>query len=358
VAELQRAVDSLASFDYPTRTTAARQLRRAPAASLVPVLAGAIRDHADEFVRYRALVVLTSFNDRGTPDLMRTLLADRNDRVREVAYRWFERYPDTALTMPLVAALNTEQSEFVRPVLVRAIAALPPSDAVQRALLAEIGRGFDFFRSAVIEALGDYRAAYAIDAISALSAADGVLQDDAVLALGRIGDRRAAVALSTVSNPPPEVAAMLQAAQCMLGDACAVRIEWLVKAAQSSPRPEAVRAAVAALGAIARQDHVDARAALMALAQAGPDRLAHEVALAMSGVALRQPAQILGWLMATRDDAERTRAIDLLQQGFESLEEDFAEEQFFAAARAAYWMEAEGSPRRTVLATVIDTLEF
>jgi len=242
--------------------------------------------------------------------------------------------------------------------LVSALAALGNDPQVQRALVAEIGRGFDFFRSAVIEALGDYRAAYAIDAISALSAADGVLQDDAVLALGRIGDRRAAVALSTVSNPPPEAAAMLQAAQCMLGDACAVRIEWLVKAAQGSPRPEAVRAAVAALGAIARQDHVDARAALMALAQAGPDRLAHEAALALSGVSLRQPAQILGWLMATRDDAERTRAIDLLQQGFESLEEDFAEEQFFAAARAAYWMEAEGSPRRTVLATVIDTLEF
>ena len=220
-AELQRAVDSLANFDYPTRTTAARQLRRAPAASVVPVLAGAVRGHADEFVRYRALVVLTSFNDRGTPDLMRTLLADRNDRVREVAYRWFERYPDPALTTPLLAALNTEQSEFVRPVLVRAIAALPASDTVQRALVAEIGRGFDFFRSAVIEALGDYRAVYAIDPISEVAAADGGLQDDAVLALGRIGDRRAAVALSTLSNPSPEVAATLQAAQCMLGDTCA-----------------------------------------------------------------------------------------------------------------------------------------
>jgi hypothetical protein len=357
-ADLSRAVDNLANFDYPTRTTAARQLRRAPASSVVPILAGAARGHADEFVRYRALVVLTSFNDRGTPDLMRTLLADRNDRVREVAYRWFERYPDPALTMPLLAALNTEQSEFVRPVLVRAIAALPGNDVVQRALVAEIGRGFDFFRSAVIEALGDYRATYAIEAVSAIATEDGSLQDDAVLALGRMGDRRAVAPLSTLSKTPPDVAASLQAAQCMLGDACTARIEWLVTTARSSSRPEAVRAAVASLGAIARQNQADARSALMTLAQDGSDRLSHEAALALSGVALRQPAQILGWLLATPDDGVRTRAIELLQEGFESLEEDFAEEQFFAAARAAYWMEPEGSPRRTVLATVIDMLEF
>ena len=357
-AELSRAVDSLANFDYPTRTTAARQLRRAPASGVVPIPAAAVRGHADEFVRYRALVVLTSFNDRGTPDLMRTLLADQNDRVREVAYRWFERYPDPALTMPLLAALNTEQSEFVRPVLVRAIAALPTNDAVQRALVAEIGRGFDFFRSAVIEALGDYRATYAIDAISAIAIEDGSLQDDAVLALGRIGDRRAIAPLSTLSNTSPDVAAALQAAQCMLGDACTARIEWLVMTAQGSSRPEALRAAVASLGAIARQNQADARSALMTLAQAGSDRLTHEAALALSGVALRQPAQVLGWLQATGDDGERTRVIELLQEGFESLEEDFAEEQFFAAARAAYWMEPEGSPKRTVLATVIDMLEF
>ena len=96
----------------------------------------------------------------------------------------------------------------------------------------------------------------------------------------------------------------------------------------------------------------------MTLAGAGSDRLTHESALALSGVALREPAQMLGWLLSIRDDAERTRAIELLHEGVESLEEDFAEEQFFAAARAAYWMEPEGSPRRSVLATVIDTLDF
>jgi hypothetical protein len=50
--------------------------------------------------------------------------------------------------------------------------------------------------------------------------------------------------------------------------------------------------------------------------------------------------------------------IELLREGFESLEEDFAEEQFFGAARAAYWQAAEASPGRTINATLIDRLEF
>jgi HEAT repeat protein len=354
---LGRNIDALSSFEYSSRMNAARALRRVAPADVVPALIEAARRHSDEFVRYRAVIVLTSFNDRGTPELMRTFLQDRNDRVREVAYRWFERNPNPALSPALLSALNTEQSEFVRPALVRAVAALPRNDAVQRALIAEIGRGFDFFRSAVIDALGDYRATYAIDAISAVAGNDGPLQDDAVLALGRIGDRRALTMLSTLTNTSGEVAAALQAAQCMLGDTCAPRIEWLTTTARSpSVRPEAVRAAVAAFGAIAQEDAA-ARTALLALAQDAPERVGHEVALAFSGVALRRPAEVLMWLSAA-SEGERSKAIELLREGFESLEEDFAEEQFFATIRAAYWKETEGSSARNLIATLIEKLEF
>jgi HEAT repeat protein len=356
-SNLKSNIDTLSSFEYSSRMNAARALRRVAPAEVVPALIEAVRRHSDEFVRYRALIVLTSFNDRSTPELMRTLLQDRNDRVREVAYRWFERNPESALSPSLLAALNTEQSEFVRPALVRAVAALPSNDAVHRALVAEIGRGFDFFRSAVIDALGDYRATYAIDAISKVALTDGPLQDDAVLALGRIGDRRALATLSTLTKTSGDVAAALQAAQCMLGDTCAPRIEWLTTTARSSAvRPEAVRAVVAALGAMAQRDAV-ARAALLALAQDAPERLVHEVALALSGVALRQPGEMLMWLNAA-PAGDQSRAIELLQEGFESLEEDFAEEQFFATVRAAYWKEAEGSSTRTVVAALIEKLEF
>jgi hypothetical protein len=355
--DLQRDIDNLSAFDYPTRTGAARMLRRAPAAEVVPALEAAARAHADQFVRYRALVLLTSFNAPDTPALMRGLLTDRNDRVREVVYRWLERNPDPALQPTLLAALETEQAEFVRPALVRAIVALPPGAAVQRALVAEVGRGLDFFRSAVIEALGERRAEYAVDAIAAVAVLDGPLQDDAVLALGRIGDRRGSKALSSVEKASPAVAAAIQAADCLLGGDCAAPIAWLAAAARNTQaRPDALRAAAAALAAIA-QERPAARATLLQLGAGASGRLRDEVALALSALTLRRPDDMVTWLAAAGAD-ERMLAIDLLREGFETLEEDFAEEQFFAAARAAYWRAAEGSGARDVAATLIDRLEY
>ena len=68
----------------------------------------------------------------------------------------------------LLKALEREESEFVRPALVRALAAQGSDPRVRETLLVEVGRGQDFFRSAVIEALGDYRAAYAVEPLMAL----------------------------------------------------------------------------------------------------------------------------------------------------------------------------------------------
>jgi HEAT repeat protein len=355
--DLKRSIDSLAVFDYATRVNAARVVRRALPAEAVPALAQAVRGHSDQFVRYRALVLLTAFNDPKTPELMRTLLADRNDRVREVAYRWFERYPDARLTGPLLAALDTEQAEFVRPALIRALAVLPSDDRVQRALTAEAGRGLDFFRSAVIEALGEHRAAYAVQALLPVAATEGPLQDDAVLALGRIGDRRAVPTLTALTNAPQEVAPTLQAAQCLLGDNCAARITWLTQAARSpAARPETARAALAALGAVASQGNPAALDALMGMERDASGRFRGDLASAFAAVALRRPGDIIPWLGRAADEV-RARAIELLHEGFDSLEEVFAEEQFFAAVRAAYWS-AAGAETRTLTATLIDKLEF
>ena len=125
----------------------------------------------------------------------------RNDRLRTVAYSFFEHNPERAMVSPLLTALDKEQAEFVRPALVRALAALartlsaPASmfeaTRVQQALVRDVSRGEDFFRSVVIEALGDYKAAYAFDAITTSATLEGPLQDDAALALGKIGDKRA-----------------------------------------------------------------------------------------------------------------------------------------------------------------------
>jgi hypothetical protein len=357
-ADIKSSIDRLGNFDYATRMNAARAIRRVPAAQAVPALAAAARSHADQFVRYRALVLVTGFNDRGTPDLMKSLMRDRNDRVREVAYRWFAAKPEPAMAAALIALLQAEQAEFVRPALISALAAIGSDPQVQRALTTEAGRGLDFFRIGVIEALGERRAAYAVDTIAAAVQLDGPIQDDAVLALGRIGGAKAVATLATVKADSPEVVASVHAAQCMLGNDCASRIKALVDAA-ADPQARTIssRAAVAALGAVAAKPDTAAMAQLAGLAQSSVPGLADAAAIALSSVAVRVPEAVLAWLDSLADP-ERETAYTLLRNGFERLEEDFAEEQFFAAARAAYWLAAEASPARTRVAALIEKLEF
>ena len=169
----------------------------------MPALLQAVAEHADGYVRYRALVLLTGFNDPRTKDAMRESLASPNDRLRAVAYSFFEHNPDRAMMPDVLAALDKEQAEFVRPALVRALGgagAATRAARVPQALVREVGRGEDFFRSAVIEALGDYKAQYAFDAITAVAKLDGPLQDDAALALGKIGDKRALETLAALQR--------------------------------------------------------------------------------------------------------------------------------------------------------------
>jgi HEAT repeat protein len=167
--QLQAAIDKLGNLDYATRTTAARTIRRAAAAQAVPALLQASSEHADGYVRYRALVLLTGFNDPRTKDSMRAALTSPNDRLRTVAYSYFEHNPDRTLLPDFLQALDKEQGEFVRPAVVRAVAALGDDPRVRPPLIREAGRGEDFFRSAVVEALGDFKAQYAYDALTAIA---------------------------------------------------------------------------------------------------------------------------------------------------------------------------------------------
>jgi HEAT repeat protein len=357
--DIKGYIDRLGNFDYATRMNAARAIRRIAAAQAVPLLTEAVRSHLDQFVRYRALVLITAFNDRRTPDLMKGLLRDRNDRVREVGFRWFAAHPEPAMSSALLALLQAEQGEFVRPALIAALAAIGNDVQVQRALVAEAGRGLDFFRIGVIEVLGAQRAAYAVDTIAAAAKLDGPIQDDAVLALGRIGGARALETLATVVPDGPELTASMHAAQCMLGNDCPGRVKALVDVAgDAGARSQASRAAIAALGSIATKPDPSAMTALAGLAASPTPGVRDAAAVALSVVAVRVPDAMLEWLEALADEGARQSAYTLLRDGFERLEEDFAEEQFFAAARAAYWRGAEGSPTRTRLAALIETLQF
>ena len=58
-------------------------------------------------MRFRALVLLSGFNDPRTRDVMAAAIADKNDRLRTVAYAYFEHNPDKAIVP--AAARSAEQ---------------------------------------------------------------------------------------------------------------------------------------------------------------------------------------------------------------------------------------------------------
>src|SRR5262245_41136270 len=128
--QIRAAIDKLGDLDYQARMAAGRTIRRAPTAPAVTALLQAVNEHTDGYVRFRALTLLTGYNDPRTEDAMTTAMASPNDRLREVAYAYFETNPNPSLAPRLLAALGKEDGEFVRPALVRALAAIPKDPKV------------------------------------------------------------------------------------------------------------------------------------------------------------------------------------------------------------------------------------
>lgn len=359
-AQLQQAIDRLGDLDYKVRTDASRLVRRTAPAQAVPALLGAVSQHADGYVRYRALVLLTGFNDPRTKDAMRESIASPNDRLRAVAYSFFEHNPDKDILSELLAALDKEQAEFVRPELTRALAAHGDDPRVQRVLVREAGRGEDFFRSAVIEALGDYKASYAFEALTGIAKLDGPLLDDAALALGKIGDGRALETLAglqrTASRPTqPFVAAAI----CLLGTNCGSHENYLIEALKFADQnigfQELLRGAASGLAALGVAGRDTAVNALFEVGIPSRDPTRAPVALAVATVALRNTPAMLKVLGAA---PKRAEALDLLAEGFDMLEEDLEKERFFALVRRTYWDSPEQSPSRQLMQTLIGKLDF
>jgi HEAT repeat protein len=365
-AQLQAAIAKLGELDYAARAIASRTVRRTANAQAVPALMQAVSEQADGYVRYRALVLLTGFNDPRTKDAMRESLASPNDRLRTVAYSFFEHNPDRTMVSQLVAALDKEQAEFVRPALVRALAAAAAGaqgDDVTRArqaLVREVARGEDFFRSAVIEALGDYKAPYAFDALTAVAKLDGPLQDDAALALGKIGDKRALETLAALQRTAPRTAQpSIATAICLLGVNCESHQSYLVDSLKFSDQnpgfQELLRGAAAGLGALAVAGRADAARALVDVGVPSRDPTRAPVSLALATVALRNTPLMLTMV---EKSADRSQAIALVAEGFDMLEEDLDKERFFAFVRRTYWESPDTSPRRALMQTLIDKLDF
>ena len=358
--ELQAAIDRLGNLDFPVRMNASRTIRRAPATQAVPALIQAAANHADGYVRFRALVLLSGFKDPRTPDIVRSLLNDPNARLREVAYAWYEHNPDPRILSQLLQLLEREQDEFLRPALVRALAALGEDSRVRDTLLLDVRRGQDFFRSAVIESLGEYRAAYAVQPILEVALLDGPLQDDAVLALGRIGDHRALETLAGLQRSAArENQPVIAAAICLLGVNCVAHERYLadtLRFAVQNPGYQALlRGAVTAIAALASRGNPDALRLLLDVAIPSENPARAPLALAVATVAIRNTPLLLTTL---EPYTGREGAIALLGEGFDMLEEDYDEESFFVTVRHAYWQAADGSPARTVAEALVQKLEF
>jgi HEAT repeat protein len=370
-AQLQAAIDKLGDLDYATRTTASRTVRRTAAPQAVSALLRAVAEHADGYVRYRALVLLTGFNDPRTIGAMRESLKSPNDRLRTVAYGFFEHNSDPSMIPDLLAALDKEQAEFVRPALIRALAraaAQEPSDATARndvsrvaqTLVREAGRGEDFFRSVVIEALGDYKALYAFDAITAIAKLDGPLQDDAAIALGKIGDKRAVETLAALQRSAPQVRQPSVAAGiCLLDINCPSHEQYLIETLKYGDRnpgyQDLLRAAASGLGALGVWGRTTAVDALFEVGIPARDPARSPIALALATVAMRNTSLMMALL---EKRPARDEAIALLAEGFDMLEEDLEKERFFAFARRTYWAAPEAAPARDLMQTLIGRLDF
>jgi HEAT repeat protein len=360
-AALPAAIDNLGKFDAAVRTTAARAVRRSPAAQAVPALIEAATTHADGYVRFRALVLLAGFNDPRARDAMLRALDDPNDRLRTVAYAYFEQNPEPGMAARFTKALDKEESEFVRPALTRALAAYAVNDPKVRPVMTGlVMHGQDLFRSAVIEALGDYHAAYALAPLSEVAKLDGPLQEDAVLALGKVGDKRAVEVLTGLQRTAPKVRQpAIASAICLLGVNCESHqkfvIDTLTFTMKNLGYQDLLRASARGLGALAAAGRETAAAVLFDVGIPARDPARSPVALALGTVALRN-APVMLKVLESRSDLRESAL--LLRDAFDMLEEDYEEERFFALVRRAYWQSPNESPTRRTVDALVQTLEF
>ncbi len=358
--QLKTAIDNLGKVDYAVRTAAARSIRRAPVATVVPALIDAVAKNPDGYVQFRALVILSGLNDNRTHDVMVQAMSSKNDRLRAIGYAYFEHNPDPLLLPRMLGALPTESSETVRPALTRTLAAYGTDARVREALTGLVVKGQDYFRSAVIEAIGDYKGAYALPSLLEVGKLDGPLQGDAVLAIGKIGDKKSVETLAGLQRTAKRASQpTIAAAICLLGINCSSHQGYIEQALKFSMETDGfrdlLRSSTAGLAALGIAGNTDAITQLIDYGGPSRDPARAAIALALGAVALRNTPLFLKVLQAQPDPKP---AIVLLGEAFDMLEEDLEEERFYVTVRRGYWAAPENSPARKLAENLIQTLDF
>jgi hypothetical protein len=190
---------------------------------------------------------------------------------------------------------------------------------------------------------------------------DGPLQDDAAVALGKIGDKRALETLAGLQRTAPRVRQpSIAAGICLLGVNCESHENYLIETLKFSDKnlgfQDLLRGAAAGLAAVGLGGRSSAAEALIEIGvPARDDSTRAPVALALATIALRNTPLLMAML---EKQPNRAQAIDLLAEGFDMLEEDLDKERFFAMARRTYWSSATNSATRDLMQTLIGKLDF
>ena len=168
-------------------------IRRAPLAQAVPALLQAVTEHTDGYVRFSSLILLTGFNDPRAAEQMVEVLTVAERSVARGGVWHFSSHPRrVAHSTPARRAREREPASSCARRLVRALAA--------RWRRSESARGAAPRRDAGRRLLSQHRhrsarrlqrLAYAVAKLIEVAKLEGPLQDDAVLALGKIGDKQA-----------------------------------------------------------------------------------------------------------------------------------------------------------------------
>ena len=114
---------------------------------MAPALIRAVEGHKDQYVRFRALVLLTAFNDPRTADLIHGIVEQsKRSRTDEFLSLSCTAASSNAEHDSRVAQIAQRESRSLRPALVRALAAQNANPRVRKALLADLERGQDFLQ--------------------------------------------------------------------------------------------------------------------------------------------------------------------------------------------------------------------
>jgi len=169
-----------------------------------------------------------------------------------------------------------------------------------------------------------------LDRLASIRSLDGPLQDDAITAIGRLGDASTRPLLAKLQGSVPrELQPTVSAALCLQGVDCDARLAYLVEtlafATVNAGYQPLLRGAVHGLSVLAIAGREPALVALFDAGARAPESARAPIALGVGTVALRKPQVVMHVLQQRADVAP---ALTLLRDAFDMLSEDFEKENF------------------------------